>query len=364
MPDQELFELAGKGQLRSNLKSQVDRMVKDRRADEFVKNFTGQWLQARDVTGIAINERAVFFRDSDTPTPKTPEERRRIFRRPPPFEFDGELRRAMQEETHAYFGFVMRENRSVLDLVDSQYTFVNERLASHYGLKNVTGRQMRRVTLPEDSPRGGLLTQGTVLVVTSNPTRTSPVKRGMFLLDNFLGTPPPPPPPDVPDLEEAEKEFKDREPTLRESLELHRSNPMCSSCHNRMDPLGLALENFNALGMWREMERGQAIDAKGKLITGESFTNIVELKKIIATSRKEDFYRCLTEKMLTYALGRGVEYYDVAAVDKIVEGLKAGEGKFETLLMGVIESAPFQKRRNVPVGTASGPQGEKVALKE
>lgn len=364
MPDDELFDLAAKGQLRSNLKAQVDRMLQDRRSDEFVKNFTGQWLQVRDVTGIAINERAVFFRDGDEPTPKTQEERRRRFRRPVPFEFDGELRRAMQDETHEYFAFVMRQNRSVLDLVDSHYTFVNERLAKHYGLKNVSGRNMRRVTLPEDSPRGGLLTQGSVLVVTSNPTRTSPVKRGIFVLDNFLGTPTPPPPPDTPPLEDAEKEFKDREPTLRESLEIHRASPLCASCHNRMDPLGLALENFNALGMWRDKERGQAIDAVGQLITGESFTNIVELKKIIATSRKEDFYRCITEKVLTYALGRGLEYYDVAAVDRIVEEMKADGGKFGTLLMGVVESAPFQKRRNVPAGTASGTKSEKVALKE
>lgn len=364
MPDEELFDLAGKGQLRSNLKAQTDRMLKDRRSDEFVKNFTGQWLQVRDVGGIAINERAVFFRDSDEPRPAPGADGRRRFRRPPPFEFDGELRRAMQEETHEYFGFVMRQNRSVLDLVDSQYTFVNERLAKHYGLKNVTGKNTRRVTLPEESPRGGLLTQGSVLVVTSNPTRTSPVKRGLFVLDNFLGTPPPPPPANVPDLEEAEKEFKDREPTLRESLELHRANPLCNSCHNRMDPLGLAMENFNALGMWREKERGQTIDAVGKLITGEGFTNIVELKKIIATNRKEDFYRCLTEKLMTYALGRGVEHYDVGAVDQIVEAMKADGGKSSTLLMGVIESAPFQKRRNVPIGTASGTKRESVALKE
>lgn len=364
MPDQELFKLAAAGQLRSNLKQQVARMVKDQRSKQFVNNFTGQWLQARDVTGIAINERAVFFRDSDAPRPKPGERRRRGFRQPPPFELDGEMRRAMQEETQEFFNFVMREDRSVLEMVDSDYTFVNERLAKLYGLEDVKGKNTRRVSLPEGSPRGGMLTQGSVLVVTSNPTRTSPVKRGLFVLENFLGTPPPPPPANVPELEEAEKEFKDREPTLREALELHRSNPLCSSCHNRMDPLGLALENFNALGMWREKERGQPIEAVGKLITGESFTNIVELKKIIATNRQEDFYRCLTEKLLTYALGRGLEYYDVAAVDEIVEKLKNSDGKFSALLMGVIESAPFQKRRNVSVGTASGTKHERMALKD
>jgi hypothetical protein len=168
----------------------------------------------------------------------------------------------------------------------------------------------------------------------------------------------------VPDLEEAAKEIKDREPSLRETLELHRAQPLCSSCHNRMDPLGLAMENFNALGMWRESERGQKIEVEGKLITGEAFTNIVELKKIIVDKRKEDFYHCLTEKLMTYALGRGVEYYDTAAIDKIVESLAADNGRFSTLLYGVIESAPFQKRRNIPVGAGIGTKQGNVALKE
>ncbi|HVK59096.1 MAG TPA: DUF1588 domain-containing protein, partial [Candidatus Kapabacteria bacterium] len=205
-----------------------------------------------------------------------------------------------------------------------------------------------------------------VLVVTSNPTRTSPVKRGLFVLDNFLGTPPPPPPPDTPELEASEKEFKDREPTLRETLELHRSSPLCSSCHTRMDPLGLALENFNALGVWREKERGQPIDPSSKLITGESFDDIKGLKKILAEKRSMDFYRCLTEKLLTYALGRGLEFYDVATVDNIVADLEKDGGRFNTLLMGIIESAPFQKRRNVSAAaTAEKAEGksEKVALK-
>src|SRR6185369_14793902 len=169
-------------------------------------------------------------------------------------ELDGQLRRAMRQETEMGFAYIVREDRSVLELIDNDYTFLNERLARHYGLTNlnVTGNEMRRVKLPEDSPRGGILSQGTVLTVTSNPTRTSPVKRGLFVLDNILGTPPPPPPPDIPSLEESEKDFKDRDPTLREVLAVHRAKPLCSSCHNRMDPLGLALENFNALGMWRE----------------------------------------------------------------------------------------------------------------
>jgi hypothetical protein len=204
---------------------------------------------------------------------------------------------------------------------------------------------MRKVALPPDSPRGGVLTQGSVLVVTSNPTRTSPVKRGVFLLDQILGTPAPPPPADVPALEDSEKAFTDREPSLRETLEQHRSNALCKSCHDRMDPLGLALENFNALGMWRETERKQPIAPAGELITGEKFSDIRELKVVLATDRRLDFYRCLTEKLLTYALGRGLEYYDTQAMDEIVERLQREEGRFSALLTGVIESAPFQRRR-------------------
>jgi hypothetical protein len=172
------------------------------------------------------------------------------------------------------------------------------------------------------------------------------VKRGLFVLDNILGTPPPPPPPDIPNLEESEKGFDGRQPTLRETLEVHRGKPLCSSCHNRMDPLGLALENFNALGMWREKERGQPIDAAGKLITGETFHDIRDVKRILATRHQRDFYHCLTEKMLTYALGRGLAYYDVHAVDQVVERLATENGRFSALLMGIVESAPFQKRRN------------------
>jgi hypothetical protein len=362
MPDDELFKLADSGQLRSNLKAQAKRMLADSKSKEFIENFTGQWLQVRDVAGIAINERAIFFRDSDLPKPPPGERRRGRNRIEPKFELDGELRRAMQEETTEYFKYIVRENRSIREMLDSDYTFVNEKLAKVYDIPDVKGRNTRRVTLPEGSPRGGMLTHGSILVVTSNPTRTSPVKRGVFILDNFLGTPAPPPPPDIPELEAAEATFKDREPTLRESLELHRKEALCSSCHSRMDPLGLALENFNALGAWRDKERGQPIDPSSKLITGESFDDIRGLRKILAESRYKDFYRCLTEKLLTYALGRGLEFYDVATVDQIVAQLEKDDGRFSTLLTGVIESAPFQKRRNVSVETASKTETEKVAL--
>jgi hypothetical protein len=191
--------------------------------------------------------------------------------------------------------------------------------------------------------------------VTSNPTRTSPVKRGLFILDNILGVPPPPPPPDIPPLEDAAKEAKGRTLSLRETLEIHRSKPLCSSCHNRMDPLGLALENFNAMGMWRDQENKKPLEVSGKLITGEPFSNIRELKHILAQNHRSDIYRTATEKLLTYALGRGLEYYDVETVDAILERLQREDGHFSALLNGVIESAPFQKRRNPNFITQSEP---------
>ena len=268
---------------------------------------------------------------------------------------DRDLRRALRQETEMCFAHVVREDRSVLELLDSDYTFLNGKLAKHYGMTNVTGPEMRRVSLPADSPRGGVLTHGSALIVTSNPTRTSPVKRGLFILDNILGLPSPPPPPDIPNLDDSEKEVGGRPPTLRETLAIHREKPLCASCHNRMDPLGLALENFNALGMWRDQERGQTIDAGGKLVTGEEFKDIREVKRTLVTGHRLDFYRCLTEKMLTYALGRGVEYYDVETVDHIVARLDKEQGRFSALLMGIVESAPFQKRRNASAPGAPEP---------
>jgi hypothetical protein len=240
-------------------------------------------------------------------------------------------------------------------LIESDYTFLNAKLAKFYGITNITGAEMRRVTLPSDSVRGGVLTDGSTLVVTSNPDRTSPVKRGLFILDNFLGLPTPPPPPNIPALEAAEKDIKDHEPTLREALQQHRDKPLCASCHKRMDPIGLAFENFNAMGIWRDKERNQLIDPAGALITGESFQGVRELKHILATDHRADFYRCLTEKFLTYALGRGTEYYDAETIDQIVHRLDSEDGRFSALLNGVIESAPFQKMRlqATPTATAS-----------
>jgi hypothetical protein len=383
MPDEELFSLATRGELRKNLQPQLKRLLDDPRSRAFIDNFTGQWLQARDVEGISIDARLVLARDSGqekamqreldefrarlaaqqvaqanaptlpngtgagagTTAPAKPANRPRAFAKPA-VELDGPLRTAMRLEPEMLFNSIVREDRSLSELIDCDSTFLNERLAKHYGVPGVTGTEMRRVTLPKDSPRGGLLTTGSVLVVTSNPTRTSPVKRGQFILDNILGMPTPPPPADVPALEESEKGVKDHEPTVRETLQIHRDQALCRSCHARMDPLGFSLENFNAMGMWREKERGQGIDASGQLITGETFHDIRDLKKILKTSHLPDFYRCLTEKVLTYALGRGLDYYDVETVDRIVERLEKENGHFSALLSGIVESAPFQERRN------------------
>jgi len=330
MPDDELFRLAERGELRANLKTQVQRMLADPRAMELSRNFAGQWLKARNVDHVPLNALVILREEGSTARIK----------------LDADLRKAIRLETELFFDHIARSDRSVLELIDSDYTFLNDQLARFYAIAGVEGKEMRKVTLPKDSPRGGVLTQASVLMVTSNPTRTSPVKRGLFVLDNLLGAPTPPPPADldIPSLDEAADGAKG-EQTMRELLAAHRSMALCASCHARMDPLGLGLENFNALGMYRDKVRDQPIDAGGKLITGESFSNIHELKRILKDSRRRDFYYCLTEKFLTYALGRGPEYFDVEAVDRIAEQLERDQGRFTTLLMGIIESAPFQKRR-------------------
>ncbi len=259
--------------------------------------------------------------------------------------FNIDLRRAMRQETEQFCRHIFREDRSLLDLVDCNYSFLNERLAKHYGIDGVTGDELRRVELPPGSHRGGLLTQGAFLVVTSNPTRTSPVKRGLFILDNLLAAPAPPPPPDVPQLEDSQKRITDRQPTLREALELHRAQPLCNSCHARFDPLGLALENYNALGQWRDSEAGQPIDASGRLITGEEFQSIDELKAILRDARRLDVYRCLSERMLTYALGRGMTPEDEETLEVLVNRLEAAGGRSSVLISGIVQSAAFQKIR-------------------
>jgi len=388
MPDDELTRLAAKHQLRKNLQAQVQRLLQDSRSDAFMQNFVGQWLQVRDVEGIDINARDVLTRDAGGPDPEALKRRARLEalrdipedkqteeqktelkdilakfragfnRNRPTVELDGPLRKALKEEVELSFAYVARGDRSVTELINADYTFLNQKLANHYGIKDVTGNEMRLVKLPADSPRGGVLTDGATLIVTSNPNRTSPVKRGLFVLDNLLGVPPPPPPPDIPALEESGKEFKDRKPTTRELLEIHRSKPLCASCHNRLDPLGFALENFNALGMYREKELGQPIDAAGSLVTGENFKSIREVKDVLATKYRANFYRCLTEKMLTYALGRGLEFYDVETVDRIVDQLERENGRFSVLLSGIVESAAFERRRSP--GAENAPAVQKI----
>jgi Protein of unknown function (DUF1592)/Protein of unknown function (DUF1588)/Protein of unknown function (DUF1587)/Protein of unknown function (DUF1585)/Protein of unknown function (DUF1595) len=368
MPDDKLFQQAAAGTLRKNLDAQVKRMLADRRSEALMKNFSGQWLETRDIATVPINAQAVLARDSSPGTNAITGGGRgagfaagrggrgaRGGGRGAQIALDDTLRKAMQNETYSYFGYIVHEDRDVRELIESDYTFLNSRLAQFYGLTNldVTGDEMRKVTLPPDSPRGGVLTMGSVLAVTSNPTRTSPVKRGLFILDNIVGTPAPPPPANIPPLEDSESSFTNRQPTLREVLSVHRSQPLCASCHNRLDPPGLALENFNAMGMFREKERGQEIESGGQLITGETFDNVRQLKHILATQYRTDFYRCLTEKLLTYALGRGLEYYDVQTVDQIMDQLEKNNGKFSALLMGVIQSAPFQKSRSAAT-VASG----------
>ncbi len=374
MPDEELFQLASENRLRENLPDQLDRMVKSERFDEFVRNFAGQWLRSRDIDFVVIKGREVIKRD--LPSHVDPDKLGRRFRelqkipkeeltaaeqielkkvrkaynnlnrRFEASELRGNLREAMRLETELVFETVMREDRSLLELLDCNYTFLNEKLAEHYEIPGVVGDQMRLVELPEGSVRGGILTQGTMLAVTSNPNRTSPVKRGLYILDNILGTPPPPPPPDIPSLEEAGRDAGKKPLTNAEALELHRADPLCSSCHNRMDPLGLALEQFNALGMERKTDQGKPVETSGELITGEQFTDIRELKKLLVKEHRQEFYRCLTEKMLIYALGRGIDYHDIETLDAIVEQLEASGGRPSALLYGIVSSAAFQKCRS------------------
>lgn len=372
MPDDELFQLAEAGQLRKKLDEQIARMMADKRSDNFIKNFSGQWLHARDIESVNISSLDVYLRDHPNPEAeaarkaynivreipeynRTPEEQetytrtralmRTLYDQERP-ELKKPLQKAMRQETEMYFEHVIREDRSLAELLDSDYTFLNEPLAKHYNIEDVEGPKMRKVSLAPGSPRGGVLTQGTILAYTSNPTRTSPVKRGVFILENILGTPPAAPPPNIPSLEDAESSDSQRPLSLRESLELHREDKLCASCHNRMDPLGLALENFNAMGIWRDSELAQTIETDGKLITGESFSSIQEMKRILANERIMDFYYCFSEKLLTYALGRGMEYYDTATVDELVGTLKRNDGRPSAIISAVINSTPFQKRRH------------------
>jgi hypothetical protein len=320
IPDEELLRLAERGRLKEPtiLIQQVRRMLADERASALVNNFAGQWLYLRNV----------HVKSPDT----------LIFP-----DFDENLRLALKRETELLFDSVVHEDRSALDLIGARYTFVNERLAKHYGVPNIYGSHFRRVALAPDDPRGGLLGQGSILAVTSYPDRTSPVIRGKWILENILGTPPPPPPPNVPDLEP--KNAAGRVLSMRDRMVQHRANPACAGCHAVMDPLGLALEPFDAIGRWRDAsESGEAIDATGALPDGTPFNGPKELRRVLL--REPDrFIHTLTEKLLTYALGRGVQYYDTPAVREIARRAARSNYRFSDLILGIVQSAPFQMRR-------------------
>jgi hypothetical protein len=324
MPDDELFRLAGEHKLHSPevLTAQVRRMLADAKCVALVDNFAGQWLELRNL-------------DSVKPDPD---------RFP---NFDEDLRKAMKEETRLFFEAVIHEDRSILDFIDGKFTFLNERLAKHYGIPGITGPQFRRVELTGDE-RSGVLTQASVLTVSSYPTRTSPVLRGKWVLENFLNDPPPPPPPGVPNLNES---AIGTTASLRQQLEQHRANPACATCHTRMDPLGFGLENYDAIGHWRTQDGKFPVDAAGTLPGGRSFHGPLELKQILKTDR-DAFARCVTEKMLTYALGRGLERYDKPAVNLICSRLAAGDYRFSRMVLEIVESIPFEMRRGEAPGKA------------
>jgi hypothetical protein len=322
VPDDELLDLAAKKQLRKQLPAQVARMLASPKARALVDNFAGQWLQFRALSGVEP-DKTLFPRFSTT------------------------VRSDMEKETALFFEHVMRENRPLMDFLTADYTFVNERLAQFYGLPAVAGEGFQRVSLA-NSPRRGVLGQGSLLVLTSNPTRTSPVKRGRFVLDNILGTPVPAPPPGVVVNIDAPEQAN---LTVRQRIEQHRSDPRCASCHALMDPIGMGFENFDAVGQWREKEteggKTAAVDATGKLVSGETFEGALSLIKILSTTNRGDYYRNLATKMLTYALGRGVNAHgsDRLATDQVVQRVQAND-TFSTLVLAVVESVPFQQMRS------------------
>jgi mono/diheme cytochrome c family protein len=326
IPDDELLTAASQGRLsdRVELARQVRRMLADRRSASLVSNFAGQWLLIRNLK--------TFLPNSD----EFPD-------------FDDNLRQSFARELEMFFESIMREDRSVLDLLTADYTFVDERLARHYGISGVYGSQFRRVTLTDDARRG-LLGKGSLLAVTSHATRTSPVSRGKWVLENILGMPPAPPPPDVPALKEPEPGAAAR--SMREQMIEHRANPACASCHKVMDPIGFALENFDAVGAWRARDGGVAIDASGELADGTKVDGVVALRQ--ALSRRPDvFVGTLTEKLLTYALGRGLDHADMPAVRAIVGAARRDGYRFSSIVSGIVASTPFQMRMKVPADIAA-----------
>ena len=322
IPDDELLELAENGQLSVSLEQQVERMLIDPKADILATNFGVQWLQIQRL-------------DTITPDPE---------RFPT---FNPKLQADMYKETKLFLESIFRDDRSLLEILDSDYTYLNQRLSGHYGIwrddngEEIKGNTFRRVSF-QNPERGGILTHASILTVTSNPTRTSPVKRGRWVLEQILGTPPPPPPPDVPELEEDHEKITGT--TLRERLEQHREDPSCANCHAKMDPIGFAMENYDAIGKYRTKDGELEIDTTGQFSDGTSFTGINDLKEILK-SRKQQFIKCITEKMLTYALGRGLEYYDKPTVDEIVSVLEENDFRSSVLISQIVKSDPFRLRR-------------------
>jgi hypothetical protein len=321
MPDDELMQLADRQTLHRPevLESQVRRMLKDAKSRAVVENFGGQWLEIRKLESVKPDRQRF-------PT------------------FDEYLRMSMRRETELFFENVIREDRSILDFIDADYTFVNERLAQLYKLPNVKGPEFRKVSLSSDTERGGVLTQAGILTVSSYATRTSPVLRGKWILEKILNAPPPPPLPDVPNLDESKIGSA---ASLRQQLEAHRQNTTCASCHARMDPLGFGLENFDAIGAWRTQDGKFPIDASGELPDGRKFKGPGELKAILKADRNA-FAEGLAEKLLIYALGRGLETNDKAAVERVVSSLAADHYRFSRLVIEIARSSPFQRRRGVP----------------
>ena len=337
LPDDELLDVARRGRLKDRAvrEQQVRRMLKDPKIGRFVTNFSGQWLYLRNLKNHIPD--SVDFGD-----------------------FDDNLRQAFMRETELFVESVIREDRPVLELMTADYTFLNERLAKHYGYPNIYGSHFRRVTHP-DARRHGLLGQGGILTVTSRANRTSPVMRGKWVLDNLLGAPPPAPPADVPPLMEEERTGRERVRSQREKIVAHRANPVCASCHQIMDPIGLALENFDAVGAWRERdgvslsESGLPIDASGQLMDGTKVDGIVTLRTALMRD-PEIFVGALTEKLMTYAMGRGVAYYDMPVVRDIVSDARRSGYSFSSLVSGIVESMPFQMR--MKVAETEGPAPE------
>jgi mono/diheme cytochrome c family protein len=319
IPDDELLNVAAAGRLKQPdvLEQQVRRMLADSRSESMVNNFAAQWLYLRDVDVKAPD----LF----------------VFR-----EFDEGLRESFKRETELFLDSILRENRSVLELLTANYTFVNERLARQYGIPNIRGSEFQRVTFPKDSPRGGLLGQGGILLLTSYSTRTSPVLRGKYVLENLLASPPPPPPPNVPSLK-TEGAKSGEQLSLREAMVRHRADPACANCHARMDPIGFALENFDAVGQWRDHDGSNAIDVSSKLPDGTVVDGVAGVKQLVLKDPQR-FVGAMTEKLLMYGIGRNVQYFDAPAVRKIVRDAAAGDYKFESLVLGVARSAPFQMR--------------------